>query len=61
MDIQLLLARNWEVKNCHVHREGNAPVDCLACMGGRLQCARVDLVSPPEEVLPLLHKDLIAL
>lgn len=55
MDIHLL-SRNWEVKICHAPRKGNVLADCLAEIGADLQCAVIDLVSPPVEVLLLLHK-----
>ncbi|XP_057426602.1 uncharacterized protein LOC130720037 [Lotus japonicus] len=61
MDILLLLFTNWDVKISHVLREGNAPANCLAGIGARLECAVMDLDSPLNEVVPLLEKDLAAL
>ncbi|KAJ1387497.1 Ribonuclease H-like superfamily [Sesbania bispinosa] len=46
--IKALLAREWVVSFLHVYRDGNKPVDWLACQGARADfpVKRLD-VSPP--------------
>lgn len=61
LDIRLLLDRDWTVTLAYVPREANAAADCLAGLGASLLCPLTCLESPPQELQPILARDLLAL
>jgi len=56
-NIQELLARAWTVQVCHTWREANVVADFLAKMGARSNVDWQDVISPPDELQPLLQAD----
>ncbi|XP_057426445.1 uncharacterized protein LOC130719864 [Lotus japonicus] len=61
LDLKLLLDRDWCIELTHISRDANAAADCLAGMGGGLQCPIEYLEAPPQQLAPILARDLLAL
>ncbi|XP_057420539.1 uncharacterized protein LOC130714634 [Lotus japonicus] len=61
LDLKLLLDRDWCIELTHISRDANAAADCLAGIGGGLQCPIEYLEAPPQQLAPILARDLLAL